>query len=297
MNPTRAGLIAWAGVVALCAGPWVAEAQRGGESGRGGTGPGPGRGGSPATARAAAAFDLAGTWVAVVTEDWRWRMVTPPKNDVASVPLNAEGRKVAAAWDLGQDDASGNQCRAFGAAGIMRQPLRVRIAWQDDQALKLETDAGQQARLFRFAGPASAPNVASSNAPAERTWQGVSNAEWLKQAQSRGLGFGGRGAGGMGGGSLKVVTTHMKAGYLRKNGVPYSEDAVLTEYYQRHSGPGDLEWFTVTSVVEDPKYLTQPFITSSSFRREADNSRWKPSPCFTAPPTAPALPLAGGPGR
>ena len=89
----------------------------------------------------------------------------------------------------------------------------------------------------------------------------------------------------------------MKAGYLRKNGVPYSEDAVLTEYYNRHSGPGDLEWFTVTTVVEDPKYLTQPFITSSSFRREADNSKWKPAPCQTAPPTAPPLQPAGGAAR
>jgi len=90
----------------------------------------------------------------------------------------------------------------------------------------------------------------------------------------------------------------MKGGYLRKNGVPYSEDAVLTEYYNRHSGPGDLEWFTVTTVVEDPKYLAQPFITSSSFKREPDNSKWKPSPCQTAPPTAPPQqPAAGGPPR
>ena len=65
-------------------------------------------------------------------------MVTPPKNDVASVPLNGEGRKVTASWDLDQDNASGNQCRAFGAAGIMRQPMRVQISWQDDQTLKLE---------------------------------------------------------------------------------------------------------------------------------------------------------------
>jgi hypothetical protein len=216
-------------------------------------------------------------------------MVTPPKNDVASVPLNGEGRKIAAAWDLDQDNASGNQCRAFGAAGIMRQPTRVRISWQDDQTLRLETDSGQQTRLFRFAAPASGPDTTTSIGPSEKTWQGLSSAEWVKQAQSRGLGFGGRGGAATSGGTLKVVTTNMKAGYLRKNGVPYSEDAVLTEYYNRHSGPGDLEWFTVTTVVEDPKYLAQPFITSSSFRREADNSKWKPSPCQTAPPTAPPL--------
>jgi hypothetical protein len=265
--------------------------QGGGREGAPGRAGGPGRGGPPPTPRAAAAFDLTGTWVAVVTEDWRWRMVTPPKNDVASVPLNADGRKVAAAWDLDQDNASGNQCRAFGAAAVMRQPLRVRIAWQDDRTLKLETDAGQQTRLFRFAPPGGTAVTSAM----ERTWQGSSTAEWVKQPQSRGLGFGGRSGAGASGGTLKVVTTQMKAGYLRKNGVPYSEDATVTEYYNRHSGPGDLEWFTVTSVVEDPKYLTQPFITSSSYRREADNSKWKPSPCQTAPPTAPPLQPASGP--
>jgi hypothetical protein len=275
-------------IAAACVASGVLEAQRG----QGG----PGRGGPPPTPRAAAAFDLSGTWVAVVTEDWRWRMVTPPKNDAASVPLNPEGRKVAAAWDLDQDNASGNQCRAFGAAAIMRQPLRVQVSWQDDRTLKIETDAGQQTRLFGFAAPAATPTTTTA-VGAERTWQGVSTAEWVKQAQSRGLGFGGRGGGDMSGGTLKVVTTHMRAGYLRKNGVPYSEDAVLTEYYNRHSGPGDLEWFTVTTVVDDPKYLVQPFITSSSFRREADNSKWRPSPCQTAPPTAPPQQPAGGPPR
>ena len=101
----------------------------------------------------------------------------------------------------------------------------------------------------------------------------------------------------MTGGTLKVVTTQLRAGYLRKNGVPYSEDALVTEYYNRHSGPSDLEWFTVTTVVEDPKYLTQPFITSSSFKRESDNSKWRPSPCETAPPTASPLRPAGGPTK
>ncbi|HEU4692053.1 MAG TPA: hypothetical protein VFS23_27010 [Vicinamibacterales bacterium] len=295
----RYALMLCVAVVTLMASAGLAEAQQGGR-GEGGPGgragaPGPGRGGPPPTAKAAAAFDLSGTWVAVVTEDWRWRMVTPPKNDVASVPLNAEGRKVAAAWDLDQDNASGNQCRAFGAGGIMRQPTRVQISWQDDQTLKLDTDAGQQTRLFRFVSPAGA--TTSAIASSERTWQGISSAEWVKQAQSRGLGFGGRGGGGASGGSLKVVTTNMKAGYLRKNGVPYSEDAVVTEHFNRHSGPGDLEWFTVTTVVEDPKYLAQPFITSTSFRREADNSKWKPTPCQTAPPTAAPLQPAAGPGR
>ena len=249
--------------------------------------------GAPPTPRASAPIDLTGQWVSVVTEDWRWRMVTPPKGDYASVPLNPAGRKVADGWDLAADNASGNQCRAFGAAAIMRIPTRVRISWLDDTTLSLETDTGQQTRLFRFAAPVP-PGTATTPATAgnERTWQGVSTAQWFRQPQSRGLGFGGRGA--LMGGSLRVVTRALRAGYLRKNGVPYSENAVVTEAFYRHDEPNGDVWFTVTTIIEDPAYLNQPFITSSSFRREPDQSRWNPTPCETAPPLE--MPVRGGRG-
>src|SRR5687768_18042446 len=64
------------------------------------------------TPRAAAPIDLTGYWVAIVNEDWRWRMVTPPKGDYASVPLTDEGRKVADTWDISKD----GRCEAYGAA-------------------------------------------------------------------------------------------------------------------------------------------------------------------------------------
>ena len=205
-------------------------------------------------------------------------MVTPAKGDYASVPLNAEGRRVADTWDLTKDKADGNECRAFGAAGLLRLPLRVRFTWQDDNTLKLETDSGQQVRLLHF-GPAPSQK-------GERTWQGYSAAEWFKQAQSAGLGGGGgRGGGGnFTGGNLKVTTTNMKAGYLRKNGVPYSEDAVLTEYFNRHDEPNGDQWITITRMVEDPKYLNLPFVTSESFKKEPDASKWHPTPCEIDPP-------------
>jgi hypothetical protein len=241
--------------------------------GPGGRGPG----GPPPTARAAAPFDLTGNWVSLITEDWRWRMWTPPKGDYSSVPINPEGRRVADAWDLNADNSSGNQCRAFGAAAIMRQPTRLRITWQDDATLKIETDAGTQTRLLRF-GAVPSPS-------GERQWQGHSVAQWNKQSQSQGLGAFGPGRGGFAGGDLRVVTSYLKSGYLRKNGVPYSEQAEVTEYFNRHSGPGSLEWFTVTTIVVDPTYLTGPFITSSSFRKEPDGTKFSPSPCQTAPPT------------
>jgi hypothetical protein len=221
---------------------------------------------------------MTGYWVSIVTEDWRWRMVTPAKGDYASVPLNGEGRQTADGWDLAKDKANGLECRAFGAAAIMRMPTRVHITWQDDNTLKIETDAGQQTRLFHF--------NSVQGETGDRGWQGFSKASWFKQAQSGGLGgfggFGGRGSSG--GGNLKVVTTNMRGGYLRKNGVPYSENAVVTEYFYRHHEPDGSDWFTVTTVVDDPKYLTMPFITSSSFRKEPDGSKWRPTPCEIDPP-------------
>src|SRR5512143_2765106 len=81
----------------------------------------------PRTGRATAQADLTGTWVAQITEDWRWRMITPPKGDYASVPLNAAARQVADRWDPAADTAAGEQCRAFGAGGLMRLPTRVKI--------------------------------------------------------------------------------------------------------------------------------------------------------------------------
>lgn len=218
---------------------------------------------SPQTAQSRPAIDLVGTWVSVVTEDWRWRMVTPAKGDYASLPLNAEGRKVANSWDLARDIAQGQQCRAFGVGNIARMPGRVRIAWQDPQTLKLEYDAGTQTRLLHF-DKAQKP-------PVEQSWQGWSVAAWEY-------------APGEGPGSLKVVTTGMRAGYLRKNGVPYSDTMVMTEYYDRHSEANRDQWFTVTTVVEDPRYLNEPFITTTHFRKEADGSKWHPTPCAIDPP-------------
>ena len=273
-------LFAIATIAAQAPAPAQGAAQQG--DGRQGGAPGAGRqggggrqGGPPPAGRAGAQFDLTGTWVSVVSEDWRWRMVTPAKGDYASVPLNADGRRVADGWDLAKDTAAGEQCRPFGAAAIMRVPTRVRITWQDDMTLKLETDAGTQTRLLRF-GPTAA-------ASAEPGWQGVSTATWVKQLQTRGLGFGGGPP--QGPGVLKVVTTRMRPGYLRWNGVPYSDAAVVTEHYNRHADFG-VEWFTVTTVVDDPKYLTQPFITSSSFRKEPDDSKFTPSACETPAPRA-----------
>src|SRR5207248_556157 len=106
----------------------------------------------PSTPRAAAPVDFTGYWVSVVTEDWRWRMVTPARGDFAGVPRNTEGRRVGEAWDPARDEAAGEQCKAYGAAAIMRRPGRLHITWLDDSTLKIETDEATQTRLLHFAG-------------------------------------------------------------------------------------------------------------------------------------------------
>jgi hypothetical protein len=82
-----------------------------------------------------------------------------------------------------------------------------------------------------------------------------------------------------GNGSLKVVTTDMKAGYFRKNGVPYSENAVLTEYFDLLTQHDGTEWLVVLSVLDDPTYYTEPIVTSTNFRREDGRAGWNPSEC------------------
>jgi hypothetical protein len=237
-------------MLAALAVPTAALAQRG-------RGAGPGA--APQTPRAAAAVDLTGYWVAVVTEDWRYRMVTPAQGDYQGVPLTPAARKIADSWDPAKEAASGELCKAYGAPAILRVPGRLHITWQDDQTLKLETDAGQQTRLFHF-GTWKSPG-------GPKTLQGDSVAEWEG---------GGRGATD---GSMKVTTTNLKAGFLRKNGVPYSENTSVTEYYEVVAQPDGSPLLTVTISTTDPEYLRAPFVISSQFKKEPNDAKWKPSPC------------------
>jgi hypothetical protein len=217
---------------------------------------------TPATPRAAAPYDLTGYWVSFVTEDWRWRMTTPPKGDYISIPLSDEGRKVAFAWDPKTDGS----CKAYGAAGLMHIPMRLNITWQGDEVLKVQSDAGQQTRLLQFSPKTS---------PGAKSLQGFSVAEWEP--------LGPAGAGRAGGPppprALKVVTTSLLEGWLRKNGVPYSEQTTIVEHWDRVAFPNGDVWLTVSQYVSDPKYLTGEYTTSMHFKREQDGSKFKPTPC------------------
>ncbi|HKE82840.1 MAG TPA: hypothetical protein VKB50_03765 [Vicinamibacterales bacterium] len=230
-------------VICVLAASPALQAQRGGR----------GRAAGPALSpKQAAPIDLAGYWVSPIIEDWKYRMVTPTKGVFDAVPLNAEGRKVGDSWDPAKDEAAGEQCRAYGAGGIMRLPGRLRISWQDDTTLKVETDTGTQTRLLHFG---------SAVEPTESTWQGHSVAQWNA---ARGL---------------KVVTTHLRPGYVRKNGAPYGEKAIVTEYWDMNVLPNGDRWLTVISKVEDPQYFTRAYTTSSDFKRLPDAAGWNPTPC------------------
>jgi hypothetical protein len=235
--------------------------------------PGGGGGGAVRTAKQAAPADFTGYWVSVVTEDWRWRMVTPIKGDFASIPLNAEGRKIGMAWDPAKDEATGEQCKAYGAAALMRVPGRLNITWEDDNTLKIETDAGTQTRLLHFTG--------TPPQPPKPGWQGYSAANWERAVRGSGAPQAGLGATREGnqGRSLEAVTTQMRPGYLRKNGPPYSGNTVLKEYFDLSKERNGDTWFVVTTVVEDPQYLTEPFVTSTNFKKEPDGSKWSPTAC------------------
>jgi hypothetical protein len=236
-------------VVFLIASPAAIQAQRAG------------RGAPSPAGRDGAALDLTGYWVSVISEDWKYRMVTPKKGVYDALALNAEGRRVGDTWDPVRDEAAGEQCRAYGAANIMRLPGRLHVTWQDANTLRIDTDTGTQTRLFHF-GPAAAPG--------EPSWQGHSVAQWEYAP-------GGRGSARVG--SLKVVTTNLRPGYVRKNGAPYSGQAVVTEYYDVNTMPNGDQWLTVTTKVEDPQYFSRPYSTTSDFKKLPDASGWNPTTC------------------
>lgn len=225
------------------------DAQRGG----GGRAQGP-----PPTPKSDPAIDMTGTWTAVISEDWAQRMVTPRKGDYTRVPLTPAGRKLADGWDPAKDEAASEQCRGYGAPGIIRLPGRLRISWQDDTTMKMELEAGNQTRAFHF-------NAAPP--PPEASWQGHSMAAWQYTVNPPRTG------------ELKVETNRLRAGYLRKNGVPYSANATMTEYYHRMTAPNGDIWLTLVSELKDPENLREPFVQSTHFKKLGANATFKPEPC------------------
>jgi hypothetical protein len=230
--------------VAVFAGSAALDAQR--------------QGGPPRPAREAAPIDLTGYWVSYVTENWRYRMVTPAKGEYRRIPVSPAALPLINGWDPAADTRAGNQCRSYGAGAIMTVPGRLHITWQDAETLKVDIDAGTQTRLFRFSPRTAKPGPAS--------WQGDSTAVWEAAQGSRG-------------GSLRVVTTNLRMGYLRKNGVPYSDRATVTEHFDLAPLADNGQLLLITTVVNDPVYLNAPYVVSPHFKKEPDGSKWDATPC------------------
>jgi hypothetical protein len=263
-------LIAVATLLAIV--PAIGAQPGAGQGGRGGA-----QGAAPPTPQAAAPIDVTGYWVSIIVDEWRFR-VTPQKGDIQYLPLNSEARQVANGWDPAKDEAEGKQCKAYGAVGVMQRPGRIHVTWDNSTTLKVEADAGTQTRVLHFGA-----------APADKgqpSWQGYSVAEWQLPG-----GRGRRGAPSLGSadnlpdrpagmGSLRVVTTNMLPGYIRKNGVPYSGNAVLSEYFNRLTGQQNDSYLALTAMVDDPTYLTGQFIRTYSFKKLPDATGWEPTPCW-----------------
>ena len=228
------------------------------------------RGGPAPTPRAQAPYDITGYWVALVTDDWRYRMLTPPKGNADYVPATPAARKLMEAWDPARDEAAGEACRGYGAGGVMRLPGRLHITWVNDTTLQVETSAGTQTRTFTFA-PAAAPgSQAPASAPAAPSWQGTSVARWTFPIS--------RGRGPVPTAQMTVTTTGLRPGYVRKNGIPYGANAVITENFVRLADEGD-EFLAVTVTVDDPVYFAPPYVKTYQFKKERDGSGWNPTPC------------------
>ena len=271
-------------------------------------------------ARVAAPIDMTGTWVSVINEDWQWRFVTPIVGDYTGIPLNADGDRLARQWNPDADAKAGQVCKGFGAAGINRLPTRLQISLVDDNTMKLDFDLGTQSRLVYFD---------KSKAPGARSLQGHAIAEWIDlPAPGRGGpvgqppggaragapaaaagaapaaaapagGRGGRAAGPAGprAGGLKIVTTNLLPQYLRQNGVPVSDKAVVTEYLDVVPAPDGSQWLVLKTQVDDPTYLSGWYQVSSNFKKEANAAKWSPTPGELLPRlrgTATQVPRQGG---
>ena len=217
-------------------------------------------------------FDLPGYWVSIVTQNWRFRMVVPGKGEYVEIPINLKAKQFADAWNPAADEAAGKQCEAYGAAAIMRVPERLHVSWQDANDLRVDTDAGMQTRVLHFA-----PSAADASAPA--SWQGYSVAHWETHRAAGPPGPAGAAQAQREYGGMQVMTNHMLPGLLRKNGIPYSDKAQMSEYWEVNGEPDGDQWLTVTTELTDPEYLQTAFYFTSIFQKEPDGSKWDPTPC------------------
>ena len=195
-----------------------------------------------AVARASEAqADLAGKWSATLQEDYEHRIPGPELGDYTGIAVNEAARVKAQTWDASILSQPEQQARPHPAQYSMRGPANLRIEEIVDPgtyrvlAYKITGLFGNADRTIWMDGR---PHP---SARALHTWNGFSTGEWMGQ-------------------TLKVTTTHMKAAFIQRNGVPASVQSRMTEYFVRH---GDR--LLNMSIVEDPVYLEEPFVRTTTF--------------------------------
>ena len=208
--------------------------------------------------------------MSLVTDDWRYRMLTPPKGNVDYVPVNhGRAAREPATWDPAKDEAAGEACRAYGAGGVMRLPARLHITWEDDNTMQHGHRRGH----------ADAPvllRVALPPCPARRGRRGRALGGALDDARRPGR----RGRGPAPElASSWSTTTRLRPGYVRKNGVPYGANADAHRVLRASGRRAGQEYLAVTTMVDDPQYLAQPYIKTYEFKKQRDATGWNPTPC------------------
>jgi hypothetical protein len=201
----------------------------------------------PLAAQTAGAFsaapgvDLSGNWAPVIHEDFAERIPGPELVNFAGLPVNDASRLFALSWDASRVTLPEHQCQVHVAPYIYRGPLNLRI-WEEKEpqsqriiAIRQYISTYEQNRTIWMDGRPHPPPGAA------HTWMGFSTGKWE-------------------GGVLSVYTTHIKDGWVRRNGLPESDEATLMEHFIRH---GNI--MTHVSIVTDPIYLSEPLIKSQDF--------------------------------
>lgn len=191
--------------------------------------------------------DFTGYWDNIMHEDTLFRTAGPPIGEYIGLPLTDAARAIANEWNPEDGYKPENQCKMHGGAYIMRSPIRFFLEYEDEVtiSIKIELEMGTSRTIYLDGRPAEGPPTDMGHSVG--VWEGD---------------------------MLTITTTNMTVKYVRRNGVPNSEQAVMTEHFVRHG-----DYLSIISIIEDPVYLTQPLVRSVSFRKRSDEFKWVRFPC------------------
>lgn len=206
-----------------------------------------------ATARMLAQIDFSGEWLPRFHEDQPERVPGPELGDYLGLPINDAARMRAYSWDASLLTLPEWQCRPHSADYIWRGPSPVRI-WKEVNPVTRQITAFHAEWLRSIDRPIYLDGRPHPPEEAAHTWAGFSTAKWD-------------------GDMLTVFTDHLKEGYIRRNGIPRSDQASLVEHWMRHG-----DFLTVVTIVTDPVYLTEPFIRSTDYELDLHQQN-PPYPC------------------